>query len=146
MSLYVKSKQEVLEALKSNSETGLSSQRIAELQKEFGENRLREKKKKANLQRFFDQFKDVMIIILIGVLLTTTIYLFDYRRSKKWSNIIYLVATIIPIIEWVEGIYNIDLVIWGCVYMINLRIWNNLYNKIKEILSIVKLEDDIAVA
>lgn len=65
MSLYVKSKQEVLEALKSNSETGLSSQRIAELQKEFGENRLREKKKKTNLQRFFDQFKDVMIIILI---------------------------------------------------------------------------------
>ncbi|MBE6808523.1 MAG: calcium-translocating P-type ATPase, PMCA-type [Ruminococcaceae bacterium] len=65
MSLYVKSKQEVLESLKSNSETGLSSQRIAELQKEFGENRLREKKKKTNLQRFFDQFKDVMIIILI---------------------------------------------------------------------------------
>lgn len=65
MSLYVKSKQEVLEALKSNSEMGLNSQRIAELQKEFGENRLREKKKKTNLQRFFDQFKDVMIIILI---------------------------------------------------------------------------------
>lgn len=65
MSLYVKSKKEVLEALKSNSETGLNSQRIAELQKEFGENRLREKKKKTNLQRFFDQFKDVMIIILI---------------------------------------------------------------------------------
>ena len=65
MSLYVKSKNEVLETLNTNIETGLGSSKIAELQKQYGENRLQEKKKKSNLQRFFDQFKDVMIIILI---------------------------------------------------------------------------------
>lgn len=62
--------------------------------------------------------------ILMGGLLITIIYLFDYRRSKKWANIIYFVATMIPIFKWIEGLYNIDLVISGCIYTINLRIWN----------------------
>ena len=32
---------------------------------EYGENKLAEKRKKTNLQRFLDQFKDVMILILL---------------------------------------------------------------------------------
>lgn len=65
MSLYVKPKDEILTILESNRETGLSAKKVTELKAKFGENRLREKKKKTNLQRFFDQFKDAMIIILI---------------------------------------------------------------------------------
>ena len=40
--------------------------RQAERLAKHGANRLREKKKKSNLMRFFDQFKDVMILILIA--------------------------------------------------------------------------------
>ncbi len=65
MSLYAKPKDEVLKALGTSTETGLEASKIAELQKKFGENRLKEKKKKSNFQRFLDQFKDVMIVILI---------------------------------------------------------------------------------
>ncbi len=44
---------------------GLSSQEAVSRKEKYGENKLREKKKKNNLQRFLDQFKDVMIIILL---------------------------------------------------------------------------------
>ena len=65
MSLYVKPKQDVLKALDTDIKTGLSIAKVDELKKKYGENKLQKKKKKTALQRFFDQFKDVMIIILI---------------------------------------------------------------------------------
>ena len=66
MALYSKSKEAVLKSLSTNPETGLSLAQAEELIKTHGENRLKEKKKKSMLQRFFDQFKDVMILILIA--------------------------------------------------------------------------------
>ena len=46
--------------------TGLTCAQVEEQRAKFGENRLKEKKKKTNLQRFLEQFRDVMILILIG--------------------------------------------------------------------------------
>ena len=66
MLFHNKTKEEVLNTLSTNRESGLSSQQVAELQQKHGANRLREKKKKSLAQRFFDQFKDVMILILIA--------------------------------------------------------------------------------
>ncbi len=65
MSLYVKPRPEVLKELGSEVEVGLKSAQIEELRAKYGENRLKEKRKKTNFQRFLEQFKDVMIIILI---------------------------------------------------------------------------------
>jgi len=48
------------------SMSGLSDAQVRQKKEEFGENKLKEKKKKTNLQRFFDQFKDVMILILLA--------------------------------------------------------------------------------
>ena len=56
----------ILKELESNSENGLHSSDIPSLLAEYGDNKLKEKKKKTNLQRFLDQFKDVMILILIA--------------------------------------------------------------------------------
>ena len=66
MTTHDLSKEEVLSKLSTNQESGLTSRQIATLQEKYGENKLREKKKKSNFQRFIEQFKDVMILILIG--------------------------------------------------------------------------------
>lgn len=55
----------VLSELSTNSENGLAGSDVTFLLAEHGENKLKEKKKKTNFQRFLDQFKDVMILILI---------------------------------------------------------------------------------
>ncbi len=55
----------VMKELETNTEIGLRSSDIPILLAEHGENKLKEKKKKTNFQRFLDQFKDVMILILI---------------------------------------------------------------------------------
>ena len=52
--------------LKSDPVRGLSAEEAARRLEEHGENRLQEKKKKSSLQRFADQFKDAMILILIA--------------------------------------------------------------------------------
>lgn len=65
MSVHHQTKGEVLGLLSSNTEMGLTAAEVAGRQATYGANRLQEKKKKTMLQRFFDQFKDVMIIILI---------------------------------------------------------------------------------
>ena len=54
-----------MKAYSSDAEWGLTKQDILRLQNEYGPNILAEKKKKTFIGRFFDQFKDVMIIILL---------------------------------------------------------------------------------
>ena len=65
MTFHHESKESVLAHLGTSIQTGLSGQQVQEKLAQHGENRLREKKKKTNFQRFLDQFKDVMIIILL---------------------------------------------------------------------------------
>lgn len=66
MTFHSQSINDVLKELSANPQTGLSASNIDALRAQYGENRLKEKKKKTNLQRFFDQFKDVMILILLA--------------------------------------------------------------------------------
>jgi Ca2+-transporting ATPase len=56
---------EVLQRLNVNPDIGLDSDEARNRLNEYGRNILREGKKKSTLQRFLEQFKDVMIIILI---------------------------------------------------------------------------------
>ena len=65
MSSHSQSKDALLKSLSTSAEQGLSSSQAAELAARFGPNKLNEKKKKTNLQRFLEQFKDAMIIILL---------------------------------------------------------------------------------
>ena len=65
MKFHNESVETTLQQLSSDSVNGLSPSQAEELLKTNGENRLREKKKKSTLSRFIDQFKDVMILILL---------------------------------------------------------------------------------
>ena len=55
----------VVEDLSSSVTNGLTTQQVEERQARYGENKLKEKKKKSLIRKFFEQFKDVMILILI---------------------------------------------------------------------------------
>ena len=65
MTYHTKTAEEIIKYLNSDEKNGLSSSQISSLQAQYGENKLKEKKKKGLLARFLDQFKDVMIIILL---------------------------------------------------------------------------------
>ncbi len=63
---YNQTNDEVLSSLNTDITKGLSTEQVKKLQAQYGENKLKEKKKKTTMQRFLDQFKDVMILILIA--------------------------------------------------------------------------------
>lgn len=65
MGEYCEYPETIVQQLDSNVETGLTAQQVKERAEKFGKNKLQEKKKKSWMSRFFDQFKDAMIIILI---------------------------------------------------------------------------------
>ena len=54
------------EKLKTDIAKGLTDEEASSRLKEYGENKLKGKKKKSNIARFFDQFKDTMILILLA--------------------------------------------------------------------------------
>ena len=66
MTYHNQSREDVLRALSSDQTAGLRAGQVQERQGQFGKNRLREKRKKSTFQRFLDQFKDAMILILIA--------------------------------------------------------------------------------
>lgn len=57
---------QVLQTLGTDPTQGLHPEQVEDRLREHGENRLKEDKKKTNLQRFAAQFKDVMILILLA--------------------------------------------------------------------------------
>ena len=76
--------EEVLEKLDTDQVRGLTAEQVAEKRAKFGENKLREKKKKTNLQRFFDQFKDAMILILLAAAAVSFVIACVEREPKEF--------------------------------------------------------------
>ncbi len=66
MTFYQQPAEEVVRHFSSDEKKGLTQAQAEAALQQYGENYLREKKKKSNLQRFADQFKDVMILILLA--------------------------------------------------------------------------------
>ena len=65
MLAHNRTQDQIVEDLKVDRQKGLSSEEVNSRREQYGLNKLREKKKKTTMQRFLEQFKDVMIIILI---------------------------------------------------------------------------------
>ena len=66
MSVHNVDAETVVRDYNSDIERGLTESQVREKREKHGENRLREKQKKTTFQRFMDQFKDVMILILLA--------------------------------------------------------------------------------
>jgi len=64
---YSKQVDEIISELKTHPEEGLSEQEVLVRLKEFGRNRLKEKKKISPLYIYLNQYKDFMMLILMVV-------------------------------------------------------------------------------
>ena len=58
-------KEEIIKKYNTDINKGLSNEQVSSLRETYGLNKLKEKKKKGLFLKFLDQFKDVMILILI---------------------------------------------------------------------------------
>ena len=65
MNFHSMSNDDVFKELNTNVDLGLSLSEVAKRQEQYGKNELSKKKSKTMVQRFIEQFKDVMIIILL---------------------------------------------------------------------------------
>lgn len=65
MGYFNKSIDEVVEELEADINSGLSEEKVNEKQQKYGLNELQGKKKQSLFIKFFNQFKDFMIIVLI---------------------------------------------------------------------------------
>ncbi len=79
----------------SNLESGLSSQSAQELLLTHGENKLKEKKKKSFIARFFEQFKDVMIIILLIAALISFVVACIEKNPKEFFEPALIIAIVV---------------------------------------------------
>ncbi|MBO5512437.1 MAG: cation-translocating P-type ATPase, partial [Clostridia bacterium] len=104
MSAHSQNGEELLRQLNTDPETGLTSARVAELLGKHGQNRLREKKKKTTLQRFIDQFKDVMILILIAAAIVSFVVVV---MEKNWGELFEpALILVIVILNAIMGVYQ----------------------------------------
>lgn len=84
MSPHSKSNEEILSEYSVSVEKGLSDAEVSANRQKYGENKLREKKKKTNFQRFLEQFKDVMIIILLVAAVISFVVACIERNPKEF--------------------------------------------------------------
>ena len=104
MSAHNQNGEELLRQLNTDPETGLTSAQVAELLEKHGQNRLREKKKKTTFQRFIDQFKDVMILILIAAAIVSFAVVI---AEKNWGELFEpALILLIVILNAIMGVYQ----------------------------------------
>ena len=104
MSAHNQDREQLLAELNANPEKGLTAAQVAELQAKFGANRLREKKKKSTLRRFLDQFKDVMILILIAAAVVSFVLV---CVEGNWEELFEpALILLIVILNAIMGVYQ----------------------------------------
>ena len=84
MTPHSTSANELIRNLNTDETRGLTAREASARLEKYGPNRLQEKKKKTMLQRFLDQFKDVMILILIAAaIISFTVVIVE----KNWGEL-----------------------------------------------------------
>ena len=81
---YSQKNEDLLKELETDKQNGLATDEVLARQSKYGANKLREKKKKTTLQRFLDQFKEAMILILIAAAIVSFVVV---CVEKNWGEL-----------------------------------------------------------
>ncbi len=104
MSYHSESTDEVLQHLNVDQTVGLTSKEVLSRKEKYGENKLRERKKKTVFQRFLDQFKDVMILILIAAAIISFVVV---CVEQNWGELFEpALILLIVLLNAVMGVYQ----------------------------------------
>ncbi len=104
MSAHSKSNEEILKEYNVSIEQGLSDAEVTANREKYGENKLREKKKKTTLQRFLEQFKDVMIIILlIAAVISFVVAIIEGNPKEFFEPVLIL---LIVVLNAIMGVFQ----------------------------------------
>ena len=96
MTAHNQSRSQVVETLKSDITMGLTQGEAQQRLSQYGENKLREKPKKTNFQRFLDQFKDAMILILlIAAAISFTVAIVEGNPKEFFEPVLILLIVFI---------------------------------------------------
>ena len=104
LQFFDQTKESVMEFFKTDEKRGLSEKDVAQQREKIGLNKLNEKKKKTTFQRFLDQFKDVMILILIAAAIVSFAVI---CVEKNWGELFEpALIVLIVIINAIVGVYQ----------------------------------------
>ena len=87
-------KEEILRKLKTNEKTGLSIEEVKRRQEKYGKNKLKDKPKESIIIKFFKQFNDFMIIILIIASIVSAI-ISNIQGENDYIDSIIIIAIVI---------------------------------------------------
>ena len=88
-------REELIKGLHTDPSRGLSSEEALERKKRYGENRLEEKKPKTLFQRFLDQLKDVMILILLAAAVISFITAWHSHDTAEFFEPVLILLIVI---------------------------------------------------
>ena len=89
---YNKSIEELYKEFETNND-GLSETEALKRLEEYGENKLKEAKKKSNISIFLSQFNDFMIILLIFASLFSAVI--SYVRNESYFDSIIIIVIVL---------------------------------------------------
>ncbi len=95
MLFHYQTKDKVLDMLLTNPDTGLTEDKASELIEKYGENRLKEKRKKSMLRRFAEQFNDVMILILLAAAAISFVVACVERNPKEFFEPLLILLIVV---------------------------------------------------
>ncbi|MBQ7224160.1 MAG: calcium-translocating P-type ATPase, PMCA-type [Clostridia bacterium] len=95
MKAHFDSEEKIINDLQTNVVQGLTSAQVQERKEKYGENKLKEKKKKSNAQRFFEQFKDVMIIILLVAAVISFVIACVEKNPKEFFEPVLILLIVV---------------------------------------------------
>lgn len=105
---YALTIKEIQRKLGTNIERGLNSEEAKRRLKQYGENKLAEKKKTGIVVRFFNQFKDFMIIVLIIAAIISAVLSYVQGTNEYVDSFIIVAIVIINAIMGVMQEYKAE--------------------------------------